>query len=95
MLVSVCGLVCNKCEFFNNLCSGCYHVAGKTFWAEEATPEKICPLYNCAVLNKKLNNCGECRELPCNKFIQLKDPNITEEEHQLSIKNRVNNLRSV
>ena len=94
MLISACGLICDECQFFNNPCNGCYNVAGKTFWAQEAATNKICPLFNCAVNEKEFNNCGECSDLPCNKFKELKDPNITEEEHQLSIKKRVNILRS-
>lgn len=94
MLVSACGLLCDKCQFFNKTCKGCYQVEGRTFWAREAIPDKICPLFNCAVYEHKFNNCGQCHQLPCNKFMELKDPNITEEEHKASIQKRINILRS-
>jgi len=94
MLISACGLICDECQFFNKPCKGCYKVGGKTFWAQEAIPAKICPLFNCAVHELKLSNCGECHQLPCKKFMELKDPHITEEEHKASIQKRVDRLRS-
>jgi hypothetical protein len=32
--------------------------------------------------------------LPCNMFREMKDPNSTEEEHQLSLVQRVHRLKS-
>jgi len=93
MLISACGLICNDCPFFNNPCLGCFQVKGQTFWAKDHTPEGICPLFKCSVNERKFQNCGECPELPCQKFIDLKDPNISNEEHMLSITKRVNILR--
>lgn len=95
MEVSACGLKCNECQFYNNPCSGCYKVEGKTFWAKESMPNKICTLYDCAINERKYKSCGNCTELPCKQFKELKDPNITEEEHINSIKKRVDLLKSV
>jgi len=92
-MISACGLICNECQFFNNLCKGCFAVEGKTFWAVDQVPEKICQLFNCAINQRKYSNCGDCLELPCKKFTDLKDPSISEEEHRLSIKKRVDILR--
>jgi len=94
MILSVCGLVCDNCEFFNVTCSGCQAVKGSTFWAKEMMPSGVCPLYDCSVNRKGLKNCGSCSELPCNTFIEMKDPNSTEEEHLLSIAERVDRLHS-
>ena len=77
-MVSACGLICSGCQFYKNLCNGCYKVKGKTFGAEELMPNKICILYNCSITEKEYKSCGNCKE--------LKDPNITEEEHIRSIK---------
>jgi hypothetical protein len=93
MVLSACGLICTNCQFYNNPCSGCYQVEGKTFWAQEAKQEKICPLYDCSVNKNGFYNCGECLDLPCKKFLELKDPNIAEEEHIKSISDRVKNLQ--
>ncbi|MFC2152801.1 DUF3795 domain-containing protein [Bacteroidota bacterium] len=92
--ISVCGLICNECEFYNNSCTGCYKVKGETFWAKELISGGICPLYDCSVNLKSYKNCGECAKLPCQKFKDLKDPNISEKEHILGIKKRVRVLNS-
>jgi len=78
-ILSACGLLCDKCEYFDNHCGGCYTVKGSTFWAKEAMPDRICPLYKCSVIDHKYNHCGQCVELPCKKFTDLRDPNISEE----------------
>jgi hypothetical protein len=52
-------------------------------------PTKTCPLYDCAVNKRNYNDCGDCKELPCELFLKMKDPNSTEEEHQRSLKSRV------
>lgn len=93
MLLSACGLDCEKCEFFNNQCNGCYVVNGKTFWAVEHLDAKVCPIYDCSLKTKKLDSCAKCSDLPCQIFWNLKDPNITEEEHKQSMIVRVNNLK--
>lgn len=94
-IISVCGLICNECNFFAKECKGCYETKGATFWANEVMPDKLCPLYKCAVFSKEFNNCGECSELPCIIFNELKDPNISEEEHKKSLEERVSVLRKM
>lgn len=94
MVLSACGLKCDECEYFNKSCNGCIAVKGSTFWAREMMPDKVCPLYNCAVNIKKLANCGSCPDLPCKLFYNMKDPQSTEEEHQKSIMTRVALLRA-
>lgn len=93
MEISVCGLVCSECQFFNISCDGCKAVQGSTFWAKELLPGKICQLYECAVTNKKYEDCGECSELPCKLFRDLKDPNTSDEEHLKLIDVRISRLR--
>jgi hypothetical protein len=92
-MLSACGLLCSECNFFNNACQGCHAVKGATFWAKEMMPDRICPLYKCSVIDKKFGNCGQCAELPCKKFIDLKDPNISDEQHIQSINERVSRLK--
>ena len=94
-LLSACGLLCDKCHFFNKECSGCYSVKGSTFWAKAMMPNQICPLYKCSIVDKRCENCGQCLELPCKIYTELKDPNITDEEHKKSIQERVNRLKGI
>ena len=91
-MISACGLMCNECTSYKTECEGCHRVTGKTFWAD-SFENKTCPLFDCAVNNHGLKNCSECGDLPCNKFKELKDPNITTEEHLKSINDRVNRLK--
>ncbi|HJA80430.1 MAG TPA: DUF3795 domain-containing protein [Candidatus Mediterraneibacter intestinipullorum] len=34
----------------------------------EYTGENICGIYDCCVNNKKLEHCGKCEKLPCDRF---------------------------
>jgi len=93
MILSACGLICDECEYFNNTCTGCINVKGSTFWAVEMLPDKVCPLYDCSVNRNSFRNCGDCGELPCKMFREMKDPSLSDEEHQKSIVTRVSALR--
>lgn len=93
MQLSSCGLICDECEFFNNTCTGCYTVKGSTFWAVEMVASGVCPLFDCAVNKKGFSSCGPCKELPCKMFREMKDPNISEEEHQKLLMTRVERLK--
>ncbi len=92
MEISNCGLICEECGFYQQKCGGCYKVGGQTFWAREL-PEKICPLFDCSTKKKQLKNCGDCKELPCKIFIELKDPNVSEEDHKKMLDIRVKRLK--
>jgi len=50
-------------------------------------------MYDCSINKKEFHNCGECGELPCNLFTDMKDPNMSDEEHKESITKRVNVLK--
>lgn len=93
MVLSACGLICDECEFYGQECSGCIAVKGQTFWAKEMMPDKTCPLFNCSVNEKGYKSCGDCVELPCKMFREMKDPNSSDAEHQISLKQRVERLK--
>lgn len=92
MIISNCGLLCDECNFYQKECLGCYQVKGGPFWSHDL-PEKICPLFDCSINNKKFKNCGDCTDLPCKMFNDLKDPNISDEKHQKMVKVRVGRLK--
>jgi len=93
MLLSACGLDCEKCEFFLSQCNGCHKIKGKTFWAIDHLDTKVCPIYDCSCNKKQLSNCANCSDLPCQIYWNLKDPNISDEVHVQSISLRINNLK--
>ncbi len=94
MLLSTCGLICDECEYFNTICTGCKNVKGSTFWAVDMMPSKVCPLYDCAVNQRGFGSCGDCKELPCKMFLEMKDPDSAEEQHKASIISRVERLKN-
>ncbi len=86
-LAPVCGIYCGKCSYLGNQCQGCGYVEGKPFWTSQI-PSGICPLHDCCHNQKRLEHCGLCEEFPCKIFIDLRDPNMTDEEFEESLKAR-------
>jgi hypothetical protein len=93
VLLTPCGAVCKKCEYYNDKCAGCLETGGSPFWSRYIEQEK-CILYDCCINERGYLNCGNCEELPCTKIIELKEPNITQEEHIKRIKRQVRRLRT-
>jgi hypothetical protein len=94
MLISPCGAICDECPFYMKPCIGCRNLDGKVFWSDEVSESGICPMYNCSVNDKGFDSCGKCKDLPCEMFYNMKDPNMTEEQHQESIVKRVKTLKN-
>lgn len=90
-MINKCGLYCNQCYAFKKECPGCEQVSGKPFWTEHIGG-KPCPIYMCCQ-SKNLVNCGECSELPCKIWYNLKDPSLSYEQHMESINKRVDALK--
>jgi hypothetical protein len=97
--ISVCGIncaaACADCnkheELKSNPCKGCNAIEGKIFWTKYLNLE-VCPIYTC-VKEKQLKHCGECAQMPCKIYSDMKDPNMSEEQHRQSIKDRVEALK--
>jgi len=51
-----------------------------------------CPLYNCSINIKQLEHCGLCRKLPCSTFLDVGDPNLSDEEAEKALVARQNDL---
>ena len=92
-LAAICGLYCGDCELLGDKCTGCNNIEGKPFWAELYDME-VCQLYGCCVKSKMLEHCGLCDELPCEPFSTMRDPALTDEEFEQSIKDRINTLKT-
>ena len=88
----VCGIYCGDCQFLGKNCEGCGKVLGKPFWTTQM-PSGICPLYDCCVNQKKLEHCGLCDEFPCKTFLDIRDPNMSDEEFKKSVVIRHNALK--
>ncbi len=77
-----CGTDCSVCEWKERTgCKGCKAQAGKMFWGE-------CDKAKCC-LEKKIEHCGQCAALPCEKLTAL----FSDAEHGDGGE-RLNNLRN-
>lgn len=94
-MLSVCGLICSDCEYYQEPCAGCRAVKGSTFWAVEMLPSQVCPLFDCSVNKKELESCGGCNDLPCKLFAEMKDPALSDKEHIRMLDVRVKRLRKI
>jgi len=60
-MMAYCGTYCETCDWKEKMnCKGCKAHAGEVFWGK-------CAMASCAI-KRKLNHCGECTELPCDKL---------------------------
>ena len=103
MNLSICGIdcdvVCVECNKYNEEfaiepCKGCNAMRGKLFWTQYIGLD-TCPIYNCCVNEKNLAHCGKCEELPCSIYFNTKDPSISDDVLEQSIKERTNILKSI
>lgn len=85
-----CGWHCEGCELASAGCNGCRKNQGVPIWARDAGVS-VCPIYECATASG-LEHCGLCPELPCDTFLNLRDPSMTEDEYQRSLRERLENL---
>ena len=92
MLLAPCGIDCEVCPFKESCGGSCHAIGGKPFYLKDFGVE-VCPMFDCAVNKKGYQTCGECSELPCQVFYDWKDPDMTEEAHLQSIKDRVDILK--
>lgn len=75
-LLTVCGGDCKRCPNYlgekQPRCAGCDTLKGKPFWANG-----VCPIYAC--VNKQgVDQCGVCKDFPCEQFMNHYDPNNPE-----------------
>jgi Protein of unknown function (DUF3795) len=84
-------LYCGACEYLGEKCSGCGNIEGKPFWTAEFGVE-ACPLYACCVIQRKLEHCGLCDDLPCKLFLEFHDPALSPEEAEASVRERQKQL---
>jgi hypothetical protein len=99
--ISVCGIdcavaciECNKYDALkNNPCRGCNAIEGKVFWTKMFKLD-TCPIYSC-VKEKQFAHCGECAEMPCNIYYEMRDPTVSDERHEEGLRERMEVLKSL
>ncbi len=90
--LTCCGTACTACGIYQKECPGCNACQGKVFHASEG---KACPIYACSVQKHRYVNCADCRELPCAIWRATRDPQLSDEEFESSIRTRVQNLKEL
>lgn len=88
--LSCCGMACKSCEYYGTLCKGCNESQGRVFHAPEG---QACPIYECSVQQHRYGNCKDCDSIPCEIWRRTKNPSLSEEEFEQSIKQRMEQLR--
>jgi hypothetical protein len=91
-MISVCGVDCGGCPHLGQDCDGCDALTGRVYWAKFIGAD-VCPIFKC-VEDKKHRNCGDCPQVPCDTWVNLKDPAWSDEEHQKSIRDRLAALKT-
>ena len=94
-----CSSVCKSMHDVFDLkkpCKGCNEIHEKISrnYIQGKSKLKICPIYEC-VINKRYKHCGDCEQVPCDLYYELKDPFINDFIHGLDIEHRVNTLKSM
>lgn len=90
--LSCCGTECTDCEFYQKECAGCNECGGRVFHVPKG---KSCPIYACSVQKHRYAVCAGCEELPCSIWIATRDPRLSEEAFQQSIRERMQNLKEI
>ncbi len=70
-LPAVCGLFCGSCTYLGNRCGGRDNVKEKPFWTE-LIGIGTAPVYDRCVNTRHYGRCGECSELLCDNYHQVK-----------------------
>lgn len=91
-LFSPCGHRCWECRSYPAQCAGCRPLKGEVEWTQYVDAV-ICPIYTCCMYEKKLENCGQCPELPCAHHTEMRSSEQTLEEHLELVRERMHVLR--
>ena len=81
---TVCGYSCSDCDHLGRECAGCEETKGEPFWTAY-TDTCICPVYDCCVNDRRLEHCGKCPEMLCERFTRFKDPEMSPEVQDMTL----------
>lgn len=91
-LSAPCGVYCEDCHMLKEGCAGCLNIEGKPFWVKYYEAD-TCPIFSCCKKGEKLDHCGECLKFPCQTFTDLRDPSMSDEQFEASMKSRIQSLK--
>jgi len=93
-VIAACGASCTDCRAYQKECVGCSELRGQVPWMVYVN-EKVCPIYDCCVNERKHERCNECSELPCKRYYQYRDPELSDEANAKLNDLRIGMLRSL
>ncbi|WP_040198234.1 DUF3795 domain-containing protein [Candidatus Soleaferrea massiliensis] len=93
-IYSCCGVVCSDCPYYPKECAGCPEIQGNVFWLEY-TGGEVCDIYACCTQERKFKHCGQCEQLPCERYTAVSDPTKSEEENQSDLESQLAILREL
>lgn len=87
--LTACGAECAGCALFGEMCAGCNALSGRVFHAPKG---KACPIFACCA-KKGFATCGACSEAPCAVWRGTRDPGLTDEAFEESLRTRAARLK--
>lgn len=93
-VINPCGTYCGKCEDYGVVCDGCRNRKGSPIWYQLFSKKETCEYYVCTEKNK-FHDCSQCQQVPCTKYFDYPDPNMTDEFKQMWFKLRMENFNQL
>lgn len=94
LIINPCGTYCGDCEDYGVVCDGCRNRNGKPIWYNLYSKNEPCSYYSCS-LEKNYHDCSQCNEVPCSKFFEYPDPNMSDDFKQYWFKLRMENFNQI
>lgn len=85
--VNTCGLFCEECSYYQQMCPGCRATMGKSFYNKNG-----CPIHFCAK-EHQFETCASCQKLVCEIWKNTRDPRLDNEAFAKDIEKRLKNLK--
>lgn len=79
--INPCGTFCGKCKHYGVICDGCRNRKGIPLWHYLHDKGETCGHYQCCRNNRK-HDCSKCSQLPCEKFFEYPDINMSDDFEQ-------------
>lgn len=92
-IISCCGVECSNCNYYPNECTGCPTIKGKPYWIQY-TGDSICDIYDCCINKNVFVHCGQCKNLPCQRY-DRSDPTKTPEENEKIRRDQLKQLQTM
>lgn len=92
--INPCGTYCGSCEDYGVVCDGCRNRNGVPLWYHLYDKKETCCYYQCCQNNGK-HDCSQCSQLPCKKFFEYPDPNVSNDFKQWWFKLRMDNFNKL